>query len=108
MQGTQIRPRGHAAISPAKSLWLRQMTCRCRGIIGADRNACQMAGNHCAGSYLLGPFLAPASLSEEEEESSEASSSDVVALSSSSSLSDAPAQKREACSQQIRLCLLDL
>ena len=67
-----------------------------------------MAGNHCAGSYLLGPFFCPASLSEEEDESSDASSSDVVALSSSSSLSDAPAQKREACSQQIKVCLLEL
>lgn len=50
----------------------------------------------CKRLHLLGPFFASASLSEEEE-SSDASSSDVVAFFSSSSLSDAPAQKRDAC-----------
>lgn len=51
------------------------------------------------GSYLLGPFFCSFSLSEEDESSVD-SSSEVVPLSSSSSLSDAPAQKREACSVQ--------
>ncbi len=47
-------------------------------------------------TYLLGPFFS-VSLSEEDESSVD-SSSEVVFFSSSSSLSDAPAQKREACS----------
>ena len=84
------------------------MTYSCNGKRGADDGAYQMAATDMAGSHLLGPFFCPASLSEEEDESSDASSSDVVALSSSSSLSEAPAQKREACSQQINIYLLEL
>lgn len=92
----------------ARSFWLQQMTYPCKGIRAAGVGAQQIAEKHMAGYHLLGPFFCPASLSEEEDESSDASSADVVALSSSSSLSDAPAQKREACSQQINLCLLKL